>query len=148
MSSHGVGGQIPRSGACNTQYPWIQLTVQQGSQERVSEGDRAAVFTRTLSQMLWHVNALHKSISQDTVTNLKHSANGGPKTENVGGVVISFLFSHTSHEHEGSRRSHGVCFNFVVSVVGCSLSSSFFVFSSFVVCQPFFFGPVRRRFNS
>ena len=43
-------GQIPRSGACNnTQYPgpWIQLTVQQGSQERVSEGDRAAVFTRT-----------------------------------------------------------------------------------------------------
>ena len=48
----GVGGwgegQIPRSGACNnTQYPWIQLTGQQGSQERVSEGDRAAVFTRT-----------------------------------------------------------------------------------------------------
>ena len=26
--------------------PWIQLTVQQGSQERVGEGDRAAVFTR------------------------------------------------------------------------------------------------------
>ena len=54
MSSHGVGGaggwgegQIPRSGACNAQYPWIQLTVQQGSQERVGEGDRAAVFTRT-----------------------------------------------------------------------------------------------------
>ena len=40
-------GQIPRSGACNTQYAWIQLTVQQVSQERVSEGDRAAVFTRT-----------------------------------------------------------------------------------------------------
>ena len=36
-------GQIPRRGACNTQYPWIQLTVQQRSQERVSEGDRAAV---------------------------------------------------------------------------------------------------------
>ena len=41
-----------------------------------------------------------------------------------------------------------VCFSFVVSVVGCSFSSSFFVFSSFVVCQPFFFRPVHRRFNS
>ena len=29
---------------CNARYPWIQLTVQQGSQERVREGDRAAVF--------------------------------------------------------------------------------------------------------
>ena len=49
----GVGGwgegQIPGSGACNTQYPWIQLTVQPGSQERVSEGDRAGVFTRAMS---------------------------------------------------------------------------------------------------
>ena len=40
-------GRIPRSGACNTQHPWIQLTIQQGSQEGVSEGDRAAVFTCT-----------------------------------------------------------------------------------------------------
>ena len=42
-----------------------------------------------------------------------------------------------------------VRFTFVVSVVGCSLTSSFlFVVSSFVVCQPFFFRPARRRFNS
>ena len=52
------------------------------------------------------------------------------------------LVSHTSHEHEGLRSSHAVCFSFVVSVVGCSLSSIFFVFSAFVVSQPLFFTPV------
>ena len=40
------------------------------SSERVSEGDRAAVFTRTYLEPNV-INALRKSISQDTVTNVK-----------------------------------------------------------------------------
>ena len=47
--------------------PWIQLTVQQGAKAI----ERLFSHAHTLSQMLWHVNALRKSISQDTVTKLK-----------------------------------------------------------------------------
>ena len=46
----GIGGGVkvksPTVERVFTQYPWIQLTVQRGSHERVSEGNRAAVFTR------------------------------------------------------------------------------------------------------
>ena len=68
---------------------------------------------------------------------------GGEWGGGGGSSVISFLCSHTLREHEGPRSSHGVRFSFVVSVVECSLPSSFFASSSFVVRQPFFFRPVR-----
>ena len=51
---------------------------------------------------------------------------GGGGGGGGGSSVISFLCSHTLHEHEGSRSSHGVRFSCVVSVVRCSLSSSLF----------------------
>ena len=80
MSSHGVGGG--GGGGVRVKFPAVERVMHSipgfnSQSNKVDKSEWAKAIERlfshahTLSQMFWHVNALRKSISQDTVTKLK-----------------------------------------------------------------------------